>query len=339
MSTRIAVAGAGFWAQFQIAGWQELPGVEIVAICNRTLPRATELAGRFGIPAAYDDFDRMIDETECDLVDIITAVETHADLVRRCAQKRLPVICQKPMATTLSEARNMVEVCEEAGVWFAIHENWRYQAPMRMTKSILASGELGPMHRCRVQYSNSFPVFDSQPFLKGLEQFILTDIGSHVLDAARFLCGDAKSVYCQTSRVRNDIRGEDVATCILSCERCPTVVCEMSYASPLHDEAFPQTYLLVECEMGSIELRKDCQMWIHHKVNGTRRLTATPTAYAWADPNYMLTHSSIVDCNRALLAGFLGRKEPETSGADNLKTVELVFGSYESAATGKVVAL
>ena len=56
---------------------------------------------------------------------------------------------------------------------------------------------------------SGFPVFANQPFLKELEQFILTDLGSHTLDTARFLFGEAESLYCQTRRVHPDIKGED----------------------------------------------------------------------------------------------------------------------------------
>jgi D-apiose dehydrogenase len=63
---------------------------------------------------------------------------------------------------------------------------------------------------------SGFPVFNNQPFLKELEQFILTDLGSHTLDTARFLFGEASSLYCQTRRIHADIRGEDVATIMMA---------------------------------------------------------------------------------------------------------------------------
>ncbi len=69
--------------------------------------------------------------------------------------------------------------------------------------------------RARIDYANSFPVFDNQPFLKELDHFILTDIGTHILDVARFLFGEASSVRCQTRRMRRDIAGEDVATVMM----------------------------------------------------------------------------------------------------------------------------
>ncbi len=60
-----------------------------------------------------------------------------------------------------------------------------------------------------------------------------------------------------------------------------------------------------------------------------------PKIYSWADPGYALIHSSIVDCHRNLVDGLLGKGQAETTGEDNLRTLQLVFGSYESARTGQ----
>ena len=106
-------------------------------------------------------------------------------------------------------AERLADLCEVAP------ENWRWQAPLRALKAVLDEGHIGRLFRGRIHYCNSFPVFDNQPFLKQLDRFILTDIGSHILDTARFLFGEASQLYCQTCQVHPDIQGEDVATVML----------------------------------------------------------------------------------------------------------------------------
>jgi predicted dehydrogenase len=64
-----------------------------------------------------------------------------------------------------------------------------------------------------------------------------------------------------------------------------------------------------------------------------------PPRYAWANPAYDVVHASIVDCNRDLLTALRGETPGETTGADNLKTIELVFAAYDSANRGKAVQL
>ncbi|RXM20870.1 gfo/Idh/MocA family oxidoreductase, partial [Citrobacter sp. AAK_AS5] len=86
--------------------------------------------------------------------------------------------------------------CRRVAVPFLVHENWRWQTPLRALKAVLDRGVIGRVFRARLTYSNSIPVFENQPFLRELEQFILTDIGTHILDTARMLFGEAESVYC-----------------------------------------------------------------------------------------------------------------------------------------------
>jgi predicted dehydrogenase len=331
---RFAILGTGFWAQFQLAGWQELEGVECVALYNRTRDKAEAVAQRFGVPRVYDTLEKLFDQEQLDFVDIITDVGTHANLTRVAAQHGIDVVCQKPMATSLEEARSMVDICRDSQIQFLINENWRWQYPIRQFKRILEEKRIGKPFRARVHYCNSFPVFDNQPFLKELEQFILTDIGSHILDTTRYLFGDAQSLYCHTTRVHPDIKGEDVATILLETQSGMSVICEMSYASRTEIEHFPQTYVYVEGDQGFLELGPDYKVR-ETTSEGTCVRQFIPKHYPWADPAYDLVHSSIVDCQSDLLKHLKGEKTAETNGEDNFKTVQLVFAAYESARIGQ----
>jgi D-apiose dehydrogenase len=333
---RFAVLGCGFWSQYQIAAWRELPGVELVALYNRTRAKAEALAERFGGPAVYDDAEALLANERLDFVDIITSPETHAEFVRLAATNARAVICQKPMAPDLETAQAMVAGCRAVGVPFYIHENWRWQHPIRAFRRALAAGRVGRPFRARITFSNSFPVFDNQPFLAELEQFILADIGTHILDTARFLFGEARSVYCQTRRVNPKIRGEDVATVMMETDKGATVTCEVSYASRLEHERFPQTFIMAECAEGSVELGPDS--WVRVTTrSGTHAQRHPPPHYPWADPRYDQVQASIVPCNADLLRALRTGRPPETSAEDNLKTLGLVFAAYESARTGQAV--
>jgi predicted dehydrogenase len=335
---RFAVFGAGFWARFQLAGWRELYGLECVALCDVNRAKAEALAHEFSIPAVYHTPLALLDGERLDFVDIVTPVETHALITRLAAERGLNVVCQKPMATTLAEAEAMVQTCQQAGVQLLINENWRWQHPIRQFKRVLGEGRIGRVFRARIHYCNSFPVFDNQPFLKELDEFILTDIGTHILDTARYLFGEASSLYCQTARVHPDIKGEDVATVMMKMGDGISVVCEMSYASRTEIEHFPQTYVYVEGDRGFLELGPDYAIR-ETTAEGTQVRLFPPPHYAWADPAYDLIHSSIVAAQADLLAHLKGEKTAETTGADNLKTLALVFGAYQSARVGQAISL
>jgi len=311
---RFAIFGTGFWSRYQLAAWRELEGAECVALYNRTRAKAEALAAQFDVPAVYDDPEELLRREQLDFLDIITDVDTHSRFVHLAAANRLPVICQKPMAPSLAIAEQMTATCREAGVPFLVHENWRWQAPIRQLKRVLDEDYIGNVFRARIDFISGFPVFINQPFFKELEQFILTDIGSHILDVARFLFGEANSLYCQTRRVHSDIKGEDVATVMMTMGKNTTVVCEMAYAENyLERDRFPETFIFIEGERGSIELAPD--YWIRVTTrDGTHARRYPPPHYDWADPAYDVVQSSIVACNADLLQALRGQGAAETTG-------------------------
>jgi predicted dehydrogenase len=332
---RFALLGAGFWARYQLAAWQEVAGAECVAIYNRTLEKAQYLANEFQIPQATDDAENLFSTQSLDFVDIVTNVDTHSHFVHLAARHGLPAICQKPLAPSLEEAEKMAAACRDAGVPLLVHENFRWQRPMREVKRILDEGAIGRPFRARIDMISGFPVFQNQPFLKDLEQFILTDLGTHILDVARFLFGKVDRLYCETHRVHPGIKGEDVATVLTHHPaQDTTVASNLAYAeNHLARECFPQTLLFVEGTLGSLELAPD--YWIHvTTAAGTDSRRYPPVMYPWLDPAYAVVQSSIVDCHRDLLRALMDRTyTAETTAEDNLRTLELVFTAYESAGT------
>jgi predicted dehydrogenase len=335
---RFAILGTGFWSRYQLAAWRELPGVRCVALYNRTRAKAERLAQEFGGMGVYEDPEELIRMEQPNFVDVITDVGTHRQFVELAAKHRVPVICQKPLAPTLADAGAMLAACRQAGVPLLVHENWRWQTPLRALKPVLERGAIGRIFRARVTYANSFPVFANQPFLRELERFILMDMGTHILDSTRMLFGEARALVCRTARIHPEIRGEDVATVLLDMLSGATVTCELSYASRVEHDRFPETYVVVEGDRGSVELGPD--YWIRLTTEeGTLARRHAPPRYAWADPRYELSQSSGVACNANLLGAVQGRHAAETTGEDNLRTLELVFACYESARTGQAIQL
>ncbi len=346
---KFAVLGTGFWSYYQLSGWQEVGGAVPIACYNRTLAKAEAIAAQFNIPHVYDRVEELLDRhaAELDFVDIITDADTHAPFTLQAAQRGLHVICQKPMAPDLAHCAQMVNKCRAEGVQLYIHENFRWQTPLRKLKSVLDSAVIGRPFKARVSFCSAFPVFDNQPFLADLEQFILTDIGSHILDVCRFLFGEAETLYCQTDRVNPKIKGEDVANVLMRMHNGVSCYAEMSYASILEREAFPQTLVLIEGEKGSLRLGHDFVLYLTTRA-GTSRMECPPSVYPWADPAYAVVHASIVECNLNLLQDLQrtvygeageGSQRVETTGTDNLETMRLVHAAHESARTRQVIQL
>jgi D-apiose dehydrogenase len=335
---RIAVIGCGFWSRFQIPAWREIEGVTCVAVCDRDKDRSRSIAAQFNIPLCYQEPVKMLQAIRPDAVDIVTGPDTHQELVNIASDLGIPVICQKPMATDMASAEDMVRLCGERKVPLFVHENWRWQKPIRQLKSVLASGVIGQPFRARIDFNCSFPVFDNQPSLRSVPELIVADLGVHLLDAARFLFGEAVSLSCLTQQITPQIAGEDVATILLAMANGMTVCCNLSFATKLELDQFPETTMLVEGTLGSAQLTSD--YWIKTTDSKeTRAQRFPPIPYSWADPNYAIVHDSIVECHRNLTAALTGTAEGETTGTDNLKTLKLVFASYESARTKRTIQL
>lgn len=333
-----AVIGTGFWSNYQIPGWLELGNLKCLAAYNRTVEKARKIGQKFDIPYIYDNPETLVkNHDDLDFVDICTHVETHLPFTKLAAEHGLDVVCQKPMAGNLKDAREMLDICTHNGVKLFINENFRWQAPIRALKAIIDSGKIGKPFKARISFCTNFPVFENQPFLKEASHFIIADVGSHTLDVCRFLFGEAETLYCQTAQINPTIQGEDVASILLKMVSGLTCFVEMSYASRLEKDSFPEVLVLVEGSLGSVNLDHGYEIKITNK-QGTVNTIVEPQHYPWVNPEYAVVHSSIVDCQRNLLDGLRG-KEAETTGADNLKTMELVWGSYHSADKNELVRL
>ncbi len=334
---KFAVFGTGFWSQFQIPGWLESPDIELVALHDLSVEKAKSAGEKYGVTHIYDHPEKLLEEQDLDFIDIITDVGTHYHFTEMAAKKGVNVVCQKPMAESLAQAQQLIKICDDHGVKLFINENFRWQSSLRRVKALMDQGAIGNIFKGRVSFCSAFPVFDNQPFLKELDRFILTDIGSHILDICRFLFGEADTLYCITKRVNPGIQGEDVANVLMHMKNGIHCFAEMSYASIREQEAFPHTLLLIEGEQGSIELLVNNEIRITTR-EGTTQEVVHPKHYSWADPDYALIHSSIVDTQMDIIKGLQGG-QAETTGQDNYETVKLVWASYESAETNTLIHL
>ena len=336
---KFAVLGCGFWSKFQIGAWSELDGTELVAVYNRTLLKAQKIAGYFKVPHVYDNPEELFTKEKLDFVDIITDVDTHAHFVEMAVKHGIKhIICQKPMAPDFETAKHMVKICSDAGSTLYIHENYRWQAPVRRFKEIIDSGAIGKQFKARVTFLSGFPVFDNQPFLKELDHFILTDMGSHVLDVCRFLFGECDELWCETRAINKGIRGEDLAVLLMNMKNGMPVYTEMSYASIIEHDTFSTLNILVEGEKGSVFLGPKFEIRTTTR-EGTESETVRFPSYPWADPDYIVNHESGIHINSNILQAIQGRGKAENTGADNLETVRLIWAAYRSAETGKKIKI
>jgi D-apiose dehydrogenase len=335
---RGGLIGCGFFAINHLHGWRDAKGAEIVAICDRSEERLRIAGEQFGISARYQDAAEMLAREELDFVDIATTAPSHRALAELAASRGLAVICQKPFAPALEDAKAIVAACDKANVPLMVHENFRWQSPVQKVKDVLDSGEIGEVFWGRVSFRSAYDVFSGQPYLAEGKRFIVEDLGIHALDVARFLFGDADNVSARIKRVNPDIKGEDVATILLDHGNGVASIVDCSYATRLEKELFPQTLLEVDGTRGTLRLGADYQLTVT-VGDRTRKADVSPPVLPWASRPWHNIQESVALIQQHWADCLRDGREPQTSGRDNLKTFALVEAVYISAETGQTVKL
>jgi D-apiose dehydrogenase len=334
---RLGIVGCGFWAHYQVAAWAELD-VEIVAMCDSDLKKAQDLGQKFGIKYLYTDLDTMLESHTFEAIDLITSPPTHHDLVLRVAARGVPIICQKPMATDWNSAVEMVSFCREKQVPFFIHENFRWQSPMLRIKQLIDDQSIGALFKARLYFNSSFPVLQFQPTLAQMPEMIIADLGVHLFDLVRFFFGEVALVFCRTQQIGEGFVGENVANTFLETRSGVHCYVELSWASVVEYESFPQTLLYLEGTEGSIRLDKDFKLSLITREGIVEEVVPIPD-YDWLHPDYRASQAALVACNRNLMEAILGQKESGNRADLNLETLRIVYAAYESARSERVVKI
>lgn len=334
---RVGLIGCGYIAPTHLLAWEKISGAKVIAVCDSVIERAKNLAERFEIGTVYQNYVEMFEKENLNIVDIATPIHTHADIAISAAQRRIHVLCQKPFATTISEAKAIISACSRSNVKLMIHQNFRYQPFPQLLKQMLERNELGQLFYCRIfhriQFSpNILPVASREgekvsmnhlPYYLNNKQLVLLNMVIHHLDTARFLFGEPIRIYVNTSQVNPQSSGEDHVLCLLEYRDMACYI-EESWVTKGNE----QIGFHLEGTDGTLEIiNEDFFHWkadssFEHK--SLEKMFPGITMKTLDNYSFKLVQQHFVDC-------IINNKIPETNGEDNLKTLNLVFKGYESA--------
>src|SRR5579863_6810106 len=140
---RLGIVGAGNVSTLNVPGYLEHPACDVVALCDPRLGVARTRAALWGIPKVYAALDELLADDEIDAVEILTPTYLHVEHVLAAAAAGKHVSCQKPIATSVAEARRMIAGCDAAGVRFRVTENCCYYPPLVRMRELIAAGAIG----------------------------------------------------------------------------------------------------------------------------------------------------------------------------------------------------
>jgi predicted dehydrogenase len=348
---RGAIVGAGNIAQTHREAWAGVSGAELVAVADLDRSRAESLADAHGIARehVYSSAPELFERETIDFVDVATTPETHREVVLTAASHGIDVVCQKPFATSLAEADEMLQACESAGIRCIVNENYRFRRWFREVKSLLDDGAIGTPRYASFRYhgdevlpqpDGSPPaVLGRQPYIRELPRVILFEWGIHLIDVLRFLFGDVHSVSADLGRTSPLIRGEDLAVVRLQFSSGVLGVLDISWGTRIAPERrLPRGSVepfLVEGDAGSVELDPypgDLLTLTGPNGQTTTRPANPDTRREGYLGGFRRAQQHFVDCLRS--------GEPaETEARAQRATLEVMLGAYEAAALGKSLIL
>jgi D-apiose dehydrogenase len=336
MTYRGALIGCGFFARNHMQAWAGIADVSIVAVCDRDPAKVKAYQNEFGVPQGFTDSGAMLAAVRPDFVDIATTVETHRALVEQALAHGALTICQKPFAPDFADGLAMVQAAERAGKPLLVHENFRWQLPLRRLRAGIDAGEIGAPHFLRLSFRHGYDIYTNQPYLAEVPDLALMDVGLHLFDVARFLMGDVMRMSCVTQRLNPRVKGEDSFLALMTHEGGGISSVECSFDSRFATERFPQTLAQIEGTDGSFELLPDFVL-LHHSKAGVRHESVDPAVPQWGARPWHLIQESVVAFQSHVVDVLAGRAAPQPSGAHNLETLALTLAAYRSAATGQTI--
>lgn len=208
----IGMLGYAFMGKAHSNAYKKLPYMvfpppalpRLVAICGRDRTRVAAAARRYGFEKFYTDWREMIADPAVEVLDNGGPNNLHAEPCIEAARAGKHVLCEKPLARTAEEARGMLEAVRKAGVKHMVAFNYRFVPAIRQARELIASGKLGKIYHFRGMYLQEWimPHYRT-PLIWRLDKKVagsgaLGDLGSHIIDLARYLVGEIGAVSAMT---------------------------------------------------------------------------------------------------------------------------------------------
>src|SRR4030067_1826099 len=139
---RVGLIGLGGVAEAHLEGYKQVETIEVVAGSEIHSGRLEKMAKKWHLKG-YSDYGEMLAKENLDLVCVLTPARNHREVTERVAECGVHVLCEKPLAVTLEDARAMIDACEKGGVKLGYGATWRFLPACRKAKRMIEAGRLG----------------------------------------------------------------------------------------------------------------------------------------------------------------------------------------------------
>ena len=347
---RVGIIGCGGVSRNHIEAYQALADVDVVAVCDIDLARATAVATEYGIARAYGEVERLL-SCGVDLVSVCTPHPTHEAVVLAAADAGVHVLCEKPIATDLEAAERMIAACDAADVAFGVFLQRRFWPAAKRMQEIILSGEIGsPMlGECTVLLDRNTAYFTRDPWRGKWATDgggVLMTQAIHHLDLLLWMMGEVVEVCGRiaTFAHRDVIEVEDsaVATLTFASGAMATVQATTAASPSLGARVRVTTSTGASIQLLEFPEGSDGRIDVWAQDG---RIQAEEQYSLGVEP-----HVEMDEVNRGLavhhaaqifdfVAAVRASRVPSITGRDATDVLRVILAIYESARSGKTIRL
>jgi UDP-N-acetyl-2-amino-2-deoxyglucuronate dehydrogenase len=337
-SFKVALVGCGRISHNHFEAIDAVDGLTLSAVCDIVADRARQAGEKYGVPW-FTSYDDMLKQADCDVVVVATPSGLHPAQGIKAAQAGKHVVCEKPMAITLSTADALVKACDDAGVQLFVVKQNRLNPAIQLLRRAIDRGRFGRIYMVNstVRWARPQEYYDQAPW-RGTWEFdggAFMNQASHYVDLVQWLIGPVESVMARTATMARRIEAEDSGAAILKFRNGALGVLEVTMLT------YPRNLegsITIIGETGTVKIGGTAVNKVEHWQFSTyddddklidQAATNPPNVYGFGHQGYY----------RNVLAVLRGEAAPDTDGRSGRKSLELILGIYEAAKTGHEVPL
>lgn len=332
----IGAVGAGFiMRDVQLKAYANA-GFNVVAITSRTPEIAREVADLRAIPKVYENLGQLLRDPEVEILDIAVPPDQQLEITRQAVEHGTHlkgILAQKPLAVNFEDAQKIVELCRSRELPLVVNQNMRYDQSIRALKTILSRGYLGTSVLATIEM-RAVPHW--QTWLRDYHRLTLLNMSVHHIDSFRFLFGDPASIFVSA---RTDPRTrfphqDGICLYVLEYDNgFRATGWDDVWTGPRTEQDDLRPYIKWRVE-GTDGLAEGTIGWPNYpnRCPSTLTFTTTMQPNVWFTPRWpeVWFPDAFQGPMAELMTAIEKRIDPETSGADNLKTMATIEAGYRS---------
>ncbi len=340
---KVGIIGSRFEADIHAAAFQIMPEeAEVVAVASPTADHAEELARRYGIPRVFRDYRDMLAERDIEMVTIAAPNALHKQMTCDAARAGKHVVCEKPLAMTLAEADEMIDVCQQAGVLLLYAEELFFTPKYVKAKEMADQGAFGKVHLVKQSEKHSGP---HSPWFWDVERSgggAWMDLGCHGIAFCYWFLGRPKieSVYCHMGTYvhADKTLGEDEAIGILEFAGGAVGMIENSWTKRGGMDDRVEVYGDAGVTYANLHMGNALPTYSERGYGYA--VEKAPSTAGWSYPVFEeLWNYGFPQEMRHFARCVRGRETPQSTGEDGRVVLEALCAGYASAGSGSKVAL